>query len=139
MFLSVLTRISDFMWGTWMTVLLIATGLILSIRFGFRYNFRKIRFNFQNTFGKMFKKGEGTGTVSGFAAACTAMANTIGVGNIGVLQPQLCPAVPGLYSGCGFRGFWACPQKLVRSFSASGIGSDIPSPWTSTCVIDRLS
>lgn len=95
MFLSVLTRISDFMWGTWMTVLLIATGLILSIRFGFRYNFRKIRFNFQNTFGKMFKKGEGTGTVSGFAAACTAMANTIGVGNIGGVATAIVSGGPG--------------------------------------------
>ena len=33
-------------------------------------------FNFRNTFGKMFKKGEGTGTVSGFAAACTALSAT---------------------------------------------------------------
>lgn len=68
-----------------MTIVLIGTGIYLSIRFGFRYNFRKIKFHFQNTFGKMFQPGQGTGSVSGFAAACTAMANTIGVGNIGGL------------------------------------------------------
>lgn len=83
MLLQIITAISDFLWGTPMTVALVGTGLYLGIRFGFRYNFRKVGFNFKNTFGKMFRKGEGAGTVSGFAAACTAMANTIGVGNIG--------------------------------------------------------
>ena len=74
MLLQIITAISDFLWGTPMTVALVGTGLYLGIRFGFRYNFRKVGFNFRNTFGKMFQKGEGTGTVSGFAAACTAMA-----------------------------------------------------------------
>ncbi len=95
MILDILTSISDFMWGTWMTVLLVGTGLYLSIRFGFRYNFRSIGFHFKNTFGKMFQKGEGTGTVSGFAAACTAMANTIGVGNIGGVATAIVAGGPG--------------------------------------------
>ena len=81
--------------NTWMTILLVGTGLYLSIRFGFRYNFRNIGFHFRNTFGKMFQKGEGTGTVSGFAAACTAMANTIGVGNIGGVATAIVAGGPG--------------------------------------------
>ena len=44
-----LYKIDDFMWGSWMTVLILATGIILSIAFKFRYQ-RKIRFNFKNTF-----------------------------------------------------------------------------------------
>ena len=95
MLLQFLTAVSDFMWGTWMTILLVGTGLYLSIRFGFRYNFRNIGFHFKNTFGKMFQKGEGTGTVSGFAAACTAMANTIGVGNIGGVATAIVAGGPG--------------------------------------------
>ena len=95
MLLQFLTAVSDFMWGTWMTILLVGTGLYLSIRFGFRYNFRNIVFHFRNTFGKMFQKGEGTGTVSGFAAACTAMANTIGVGNIGGVATAIVAGGPG--------------------------------------------
>ncbi|WP_308857015.1 amino acid carrier protein [uncultured Oscillibacter sp.] len=78
-----------------MTVALVGTGLYLGIRFGFRYNFRKVGFNFKNTFGKMFRKGEGAGTVSGFAAACTAMANTIGVGNIGGVATAIVAGGPG--------------------------------------------
>ena len=95
MLLQIITAISDFLWGTPMTVALVGTGLYLGIRFGFRYNFRKVGFNFRNTFGKMFQKGEGTGTVSGFAAACTAMANTIGVGNIGGVATAIVSGGPG--------------------------------------------
>lgn len=69
------------MWGTWMTVLLVGVGIVLSIRFAFRYQ-RKILFNFKNTYGKIGAKGEGEGTISGFRAACTALANTVGTGNI---------------------------------------------------------
>ena len=57
--LLVIQTISDFLWGTPMTIALIGTGLYLSIKFKFRY-ITKIKFHFQNTFGKMFKgKGEG--------------------------------------------------------------------------------
>ena len=79
MIVSSLTALSDALWGTPMIVILLGTGLYLSIRFRFRYNFRSYAFHFRNTFGRMFAHGEGQGTVSGFAAACTAMANTIGV------------------------------------------------------------
>lgn len=91
----ILTQISNILWGTPMTIVLIGTGIYLSIRFGFRYNFRKIKFHFQNTFGKMFQPGQGTGSVSGFAAACTAMANTIGVGNIGGVASAIVSGGPG--------------------------------------------
>ena len=94
MLLQIITAISDFLWGTPMTVTLVGTGLYLGIRFGFRYNFRKVGFNFKNTFGKMFRKGEGAGTVSGFAAACTAMANTIGVGLLG-MSTKACEIILG--------------------------------------------
>ena len=62
-----LYMIDDFMWGSWMTILILATGIILSICFRFRYQ-RKIAFNFRNTFAKMLSPGEGEGTVSGFRA-----------------------------------------------------------------------
>ena len=80
--LEILSAISDFLWGTPMAVALVGTGLYLGFRFGWRYNFRKIGFHFQNTFGKMFQKGEGAGTVSGFAAACTARPTPIGVATV---------------------------------------------------------
>lgn len=95
MLLTIISTISDFLWGTPMTVALVGTGIYLGLRFGWRYNFRNIGFHFRNTFGKMFQKGDGAGTVSGFAAACTAMANTIGVGNIGGVATALVAGGPG--------------------------------------------
>ena len=79
------------MWGSWMTVLIFATGLYLSVKFKFSY-ITKIKFHFKNTVGKMFSKGdEGEGTISGFAAACTGLANTIGTGTELLIKCQRLP------------------------------------------------
>ena len=94
---DILYAIDDVLWGDLMTYLLVGTGLYLTIRFKGKYNFdfKAIKTNFQSTFGKMKKKNEGTGTVSGFAAACTAMANTIGVGNISGVATAIMMGGPG--------------------------------------------
>jgi AGCS family alanine or glycine:cation symporter len=92
--LNILWAISDFMWGPPMTIALVGTGLYLSFKFKFSY-ITRVGFHFKNTFAKMFKGGEGEGTVSGFAAACTAMANTIGVGNIGGVATAITMGGPG--------------------------------------------
>ena len=76
-----LYMVDDMLWGTPMVVIVLGTGIFLSLRFGFSYQ-RKIRFNIKNTFGNMTSAGEGVGTVSSFRAACTGLANTVGTGNI---------------------------------------------------------
>lgn len=114
MVVKFLVDISNFMWGTWMTVFLLGTGIFLSIRFRFMYNFRKIGFHFKNTYGKMFKSGEGTGTVSGFAAACTAMANTIGVGNIGGVATAIVAGGPGAVFWMWFSGLFGMSTKACE-------------------------
>ncbi|MCI8376107.1 MAG: sodium:alanine symporter family protein [Lachnospiraceae bacterium] len=87
--------LADFMWGSWMTVLIFGTGLYLSIRFRFSY-ITKIKFHFKNTIGKMFSKSEeGEGTISGFAAACTGLANTIGTGNVAGVASAIVTGGPG--------------------------------------------
>lgn len=43
--------LDDALWGTPMIIILVGTGVFLSIRFGFRYQ-RKIVFNFRNTYLK---------------------------------------------------------------------------------------
>lgn len=106
--------IDDFMWGTWMTILLVGVGIIFSIRFSFRYQW-KIAFNFKNTFAKIGAKGEGEGTVSGFRAACTALANTVGTGNISGVATAMSRAAPAPSCGCGSPLFSACPPKPARN------------------------
>ncbi|MDD7156329.1 MAG: alanine:cation symporter family protein [Megasphaera elsdenii] len=122
MILNGLMAISDALWGTPMIVVLVSMGLYLSIRFHFYYNFRHIGFHFRNTFGKMFQRhGSGQGSVSGFAAACTAMANTIGVGNIGGVATAIVSGGPGAVfwmwvSGCLGMSTKACEIILGQRF-----------------------
>lgn len=101
-----------------MTVVLVGMGLYLSLRFRFYYNFRHWGFPFRNTFGKMFQKGEGKGTVSGFAAACTAMANTIGVGNIGGVATAI---VSGGFAGATMKD--AMRYGIARGLYSNDAGT----------------
>jgi len=112
-FSNILTAVADFMWGTPMTVALVGTGLFLTVMFKFRY-ITKIGFHFKNTYGKMFKKGEGEGSVSGFAAACTAMANTIGVGNIGGVATAITMGGPGAIFWMWFSGLLGMSTKACE-------------------------
>ena len=60
-----LYMVDDMLWGTPMVVIVLGTGIFLSLRFGFSYQ-RKLKFNIKNTFGNMTAAGEGVGTVSSF-------------------------------------------------------------------------
>ena len=115
-----LYMIDDFMWGTWMTILLVGVGIIFSIRFSFRYQW-KIAFNVKNTFAKIGAKGEGEGTVSGFRAACTALANTVGTGNISGVATAIVSGGPGALVWMWVSAFFgmstkACEQSVNYAF-----------------------
>jgi len=105
--------IDDFMWGTWMTVLILAVGIVLSVRFAFRYQ-RKIGFNFRNTYGKIGAKDEGEGTISGFRAACTALANTVGTGNISGVATAIVSGGPGALVWMWVSAFFGMSTKACE-------------------------
>ena len=105
--------LDDLLWGNWMTVAVVGMGVLLSIRFGFRYQ-RKLRFNFKNTFGKMLEKGEGEGTISGFRAACTALANTIGTGNISGVATAIVSGGPGALLWMWVSAFFGMSTKACE-------------------------
>lgn len=105
--------LANFMWGTWMTVLLVSAGIILSILFRFRYQ-TKIGFHFKNTYWKMFEKGDGIGTVSSFAAACTALANTVGTGNISGVTTAVTMGGSGAVFWMWVSGFFGMSTKAAE-------------------------
>ncbi|WP_118805187.1 alanine/glycine:cation symporter family protein [Haemophilus haemolyticus] len=75
---SILSAINSFIWGAPLLILLSGTGLYLTLRLGFI----QIRY-LPRALGYLFKKDKGgKGDVSSFAALCTALAATIGTGNI---------------------------------------------------------
>jgi len=74
--------INGFVWGLPMLVLLMGAGLFLSLRTGF-VQFRKFGHAIKNTIGKIFQKTEAkAGSVTPFQAMTTALAATVGTGNI---------------------------------------------------------
>lgn len=80
-----------------MMVLLIASGLFLSIKLGF-LQFRKFGYFNRNTIGQLFKKDlheKSNGGVSSFQAVTTALAGTIGTGSIAGLATALVLGGPG--------------------------------------------
>src|SRR6186713_1248432 len=74
---QILSKASDFVWGPPLLILLFGTHIFLTVRLRFiqRYLGKAIRLSFQRT-------SEGEGDVSHFGALTTALAATIGTGNI---------------------------------------------------------
>ncbi len=103
----------DFMWGSWMTILILGVGIVLSFRFGFRYQ-RKFGFNFKNTYACFRSEGEGEGTVSGFRAACTALANTVGTGNISGVATAIVSGGPGALVWMWVSAFFGMSTKACE-------------------------
>ncbi len=74
--------INGVVWGWPMLILLVGAGILLTIMTkGFQ--FRKFGYAMKNTMGKIFKKQEaGEGEITPFQAMSTALAGTVGTGNI---------------------------------------------------------
>ena len=82
-------------WGPQMLVLLVGTGVYLSIRLGF-VQFRKFGYVMKNTIGKVFSKQKaGAGEVTPFQAVTTALAATVGTGNIAGVTGAIALGGPG--------------------------------------------
>ncbi len=82
-------------WGPWMLALLVGTGVYLSIRLGF-LQFTKFGYAMKNTVGRIFHKQEaGRGEVTPFQAVTTALAATVGTGNIAGVTGAIAVGGPG--------------------------------------------
>jgi AGCS family alanine or glycine:cation symporter len=73
--------IGNWVWGIPILVIFLGCYLIMSAMTGF-VQFRHFAFICKNTFGKMFGKKKGEGTISPFSAAMTALAQSVGASNI---------------------------------------------------------
>lgn len=93
---SVNGKINGFVWGPVMLVLLVGTGVYLTIRTG-GIQVRYFGFILKNTIGSLFaKKGKDHGAnLSPFQAVSTAMAATVGTGNIAGVTGAIFIGGPG--------------------------------------------
>ena len=82
-------------WGPWMLILLVGTGVYLSAKVGF-IQFTKFGHAMKNTVGKIFQKQEAdAGEVTPFQAMTTALAGTVGTGNIAGVTGAIAIGGPG--------------------------------------------
>lgn len=87
--------INNFVWGVPAMICIIGVGLLLSIRTRF-LQFRKFGYTFKVTAGKIFSKSEASeGSVTPFQAVCTALAATVGTGNIAGVAGAIAIGGPG--------------------------------------------
>ena len=89
------SAINGVVWGLPMMVLILGVGVYLSVRCGFP-QFRHFVHIMKNTAGKAFEKTEKKeGAVSPFKAMCTALAASIGTGNIAGVSGAIAIGGPG--------------------------------------------
>ena len=92
---NIISAVDDFVWGPVMLVLLVGTGIFLTIRTRF-LSWRNLPYALKSTLSKEArKKGEGEGDVSPFSALTTALAATIGTGNIVGVATAMVSGGPG--------------------------------------------
>ena len=103
--------VNDFVWGVPAMVCIIGVGLLLSVRTGF-LQIRKFPFALKTTIGRMFHKKEAAdGAMTPFQAVCTALAGTVGTGNIAGVAVAITLGGPGAI-------FWMWMVALVGMATA---------------------
>lgn len=89
------TAVNNFVWGVPAMVCIIGVGLYLSLSTGF-IQLRKFPYAMKCTLGRMFKKREASdGALTPFQAVCTALAATVGTGNIAGVAGAIAIGGPG--------------------------------------------
>jgi len=92
-----LDKINAFAWGPPMMILLVGTGIYLTLRIG-GVQFTKIGYGWKVTFAGLFKKDKdirGEGEITPFQSLCSALAATVGNGNIAGVATAIAAGGPG--------------------------------------------
>ena len=92
---SINSAVNNFIWGVPAMICIIGVGLLLSVRTRF-IQIRKFPYAIKTTIGRMFRKKDASdGTMTPFQAVCTALAGTVGTGNIAGVAGAIAIGGPG--------------------------------------------
>ena len=92
---AVNSAVNNFIWGVPAMICIIGVGLYLSIRTRF-LQIRKFPYAIKTTIGRVFRKREASdGAMTPFQAVCTALAATVGTGNIAGVAGAIAIGGPG--------------------------------------------
>ncbi len=103
--------LNDIVWGPYMLVLLVGTGVYLTFRSNF-IQVSRFRYMWKNTIGKIAQKFEGAeGDITPFQAMSTALAATIGTGNIAGVATAIATGGPGAVFWMWLSAFFGMVTK----------------------------
>lgn len=106
--------LNGIVWGPPFLILLVGTGVYLSIRLGF-FQFTGLGLAWKKSFGSLFARKTSTegGAITSFQAVSSAMAATVGVGNIAGVSTALALGGPGAI-------FWMWVSAIFGMMSKFG-------------------
>ena len=105
---------ASFMWGPWLLALLLGTGFWLTVRLR-GIQFRALYYALRLTFSK---EREGEGDISHFGSLMTALAATVGTGNIAGVSTAVALGGPGAIFWMWVTGLVGMATKYSESFLA---------------------
>ena len=111
--LELLKALDAFAWGPPLLILLVGTGIYLTIRLGLLQVAR-----LPKSFQLIFTKDKGHGDVSSFAALCTALAATVGTGNIIGVATAIKVGGPGALFWMWMAAFFGMATKYAEGLLA---------------------
>jgi amino acid carrier protein len=112
--LEILNAVDGFVWGPPLLLLLVGTGLWLT----FRLRFLQV-FNLGTALKLIFKaKNDGDGDVNSFKALCTALAATVGTGNIVGVATAIKAGGPGALFWMWLAAFFGMATKYAEGVLA---------------------
>jgi AGCS family alanine or glycine:cation symporter len=105
---------AQLMWGPWLLVLLLGTGFWLTIRLR-GIQFRSLFYALRLTFSK---ERQGQGDISHFSSLMTALAATVGIGNIAGVSTAVALGGPGAIFWMWVTGLVGMATKYSEGFLA---------------------
>lgn len=117
---SMLNTLSGYVWGTPLLVLLMGAGIYLTLRLNF-LPVRRLILGFKITFGlgeKHTVKDDATGDISHFQSLMTALAATIGTGNIVGVSTAIASGGPGALFWMWLSAFFGMATKYAEAILA---------------------
>ena len=115
--LNLLTQISDFIWGLPLTILLVGTGIFLTILLR-GVQFRKLGYSLYLALIKRKEDSDQPGDITHFQALMTALAATVGTGNIAGVATAIAAGGPGALFWMWITGLFGMATKYSEAVLA---------------------
>ena len=107
--------VNNFIWGVPAMICIFGVGLYLSLRTRF-LQIRKFPYAIRTTLGRMFRKRDASdGAITPFQAVCTALAATVGTGNIAGVAGAIAIGGPGAVFWMWVSAFFGMATSFAES------------------------